>query len=42
MPGNWYDILVNVKWSKKKDGFFKVFKSTDPTKFFDKEITESG
>ena len=25
MPGNWYDILVNVKWSKKKDGFFKVW-----------------
>ncbi|MED5198957.1 MAG: hypothetical protein VYB51_04040, partial [Gemmatimonadota bacterium] len=28
MPGNWYDILVNVKWSKKKDGFFKVWVNT--------------
>jgi len=25
MPGNWFDILINAKWSKKKDGFFKVW-----------------
>ena len=25
MPGNWLDVLINVKWSKKKDGFFKVW-----------------
>ena len=25
MPGKWHDILANVKWSKKKDGFFKVW-----------------
>ena len=25
MPGNWFDILINVKWTKKKDGFFKVW-----------------
>ena len=25
MPGKWHDILVNAKWSKKKDGFFKVW-----------------
>ena len=25
MIGKWNDILVNVKWSKKDDGFFKVW-----------------
>ncbi len=25
MPGNWIDILINAKWSKKDDGFFKVW-----------------
>ena len=25
MPGNWIDILINAKWSKKNDGFFKVW-----------------
>jgi len=25
MPGNWFDILINVKWTKKDDGFFKVW-----------------
>ena len=25
MIGKWNDILVNVKWSKKEDGFFKVW-----------------
>ena len=25
MPGKWHDILVHAKWSKKKDGFFKVW-----------------
>jgi hypothetical protein len=25
MPGNWFDILINAKWTKKKDGFFKVW-----------------
>jgi len=23
--GNWFDILINAKWSKKKDGFFKIW-----------------
>ena len=25
MPGNWFDILINVKWTKKNDGFFKLW-----------------
>ena len=25
MKGKWHDILINVKWSKKDDGFFKVW-----------------
>jgi hypothetical protein len=25
MPGNWIDIIINVKWSKKDEGFFKVW-----------------
>jgi len=25
MPGNWFDILINVKWTKENDGFFKVW-----------------
>ena len=25
MPGNWIDVLINAKWSKKDDGFFKVW-----------------
>jgi len=25
MIGKWNDILINVKWTKKKDGFFKVW-----------------
>ena len=25
MVGKWQDILVHAKWSKKDDGFFKVF-----------------
>ena len=25
MPGNWIDILINAKWTKKDDGFFKVW-----------------
>ena len=25
MPGNWIDILINAKWSKKDDGFFKIW-----------------
>jgi hypothetical protein len=25
MIGKWHDILVHVKWSKKDDGFFKMF-----------------
>jgi hypothetical protein len=25
MKGKWYDILINAKWSKKDDGFFKVW-----------------
>ena len=25
MTGKWHDILVHVKWSKKDDGFFKMF-----------------
>ena len=25
MIGKWNDILVNFKWSKKNDGFFKVW-----------------
>ena len=29
MPGNWFDILINAKWSKKKDGFFKVWVNND-------------
>ena len=39
MIGKWNDILVNVKWSKKEDGFFKVwvnnklgYEYTGPTK----------
>ena len=23
--GNWFDILINVKWTKKNDGFFKLW-----------------
>ena len=23
--GKWFDILINVKWSKKEDGFFKIW-----------------
>ena len=25
MSGKWHDILINAKWSKKDDGFFKVW-----------------
>ena len=25
MPGNWIDVLINAKWTKKKDGFFKIW-----------------
>ena len=25
MKGKWHDILINAKWSKKDDGFFKVW-----------------
>ncbi len=25
MKGKWHDILINVKWSKKDDGFFKLW-----------------
>ena len=25
MKGKWHDILINVNWSKKDDGFFKVW-----------------
>ena len=25
MAGNWFDVLINVKWSKKNDGFFKLW-----------------
>ena len=25
MKGKWHDILINVKWSKKNDGFFKLW-----------------
>jgi len=25
MPGKWFDILINVKWTKKNDGFFKIW-----------------
>ena len=25
MRGKWTDILVHAKWSKKEDGFFKVW-----------------
>jgi len=25
MPGNWIDVLINAKWSKKEDGFFKIW-----------------
>ena len=23
--GNWFDVLINVKWTKKNDGFFKIW-----------------
>lgn len=25
MPGQWFDILINARWSKKDNGFFKVW-----------------
>ena len=25
MPGKWFDILINVKWTKKDNGFFKIW-----------------
>ena len=25
MPGKWFDILINAKWTKKDNGFFKVW-----------------
>ena len=25
MIGKWTDILINVNWSKKEDGFFKLW-----------------
>jgi len=25
MLGNWFDILINAKWTKKENGFFKVW-----------------
>ena len=27
--GNWFDILINVKWTKKNDGFFKLWINDD-------------
>ena len=27
--GNWFDILINAKWSKKEDGFFKIWVNGD-------------
>lgn len=30
MRGNWTDILVHVKWSTKKDGFFRVYVNGNP------------
>jgi len=40
MVGKWHDILVHMKWSKKDDGFFKMFVN-DELKYNYKGRTQS-
>jgi len=41
MPGQWFDILINAKWSKKNNGFFKVWVN-DKLKYDYKGATMTG